>query len=186
MSPAPTSRRFELKKLLDEYTATSAETRYRAEMVDLARSPDDVLSAYWYSPGHFTASAFVVDAPRERLLLVHHRELDVWLQPGGHIEPGDATMLSAAEREVVEETGVQGLVAVEDRLFDIDVHRIPAHGGTPPHFHHDLRFLFSTSHDALAHAEEVKDARWVPLAELPAYTPDQSVRRAARKIISAG
>lgn len=151
-------------------------------MGDLARSPHDVLSAYWYQPGHFTASGFVVDAAVEKLLLVHHRKLDAWLQPGGHIEPSDLSMMGAAEREVVEETGVGRVQPVLAGLFDIDVHRIPAHGGTPPHLHHDLRFLFAASDDSLTASPEVKQAAWVALGAIDGFTRDRSVVRAASKI----
>ncbi len=72
----------------------------------LARSPGDVLSSMHFDPGHFTASGFVTDPTNSRMLVIHHRRLDMWLQPGGHVEPTDPTLLAAAVREVLEETGV--------------------------------------------------------------------------------
>ncbi|MGC9666479.1 NUDIX hydrolase [Planosporangium sp. 12N6] len=54
---------------------------------------------------HFTASAIVFD-DHERALLVHHNKLGRWLYPGGHIDP-DEDPAQAAQREVVEETGVR-------------------------------------------------------------------------------
>jgi len=52
----------------------------------------------------FTVAVFVVHAGR--VLLHHHRRLDRWLPPGGHIEPGELPD-EAAVREVWEETGVR-------------------------------------------------------------------------------
>jgi 8-oxo-dGTP pyrophosphatase MutT (NUDIX family) len=43
----------------------------------------------------------------DRILIVHHRRLDRWLLPGGHIEPEDAEVWDASRREVLEETGAQ-------------------------------------------------------------------------------
>ncbi|MBB2488265.1 NUDIX domain-containing protein, partial [Mitsuaria sp. WAJ17] len=58
--------------------------------------------------GHITTSAIVLDASGTQLLLIHHKTLDRWLQPGGHYEaPG--SVWDSALREVAEETGVSGL-----------------------------------------------------------------------------
>src|SRR3712207_592365 len=60
-------------------------------------------------PGHVTTSAFILDGAGERILLIHHRSLDRWLQPGGHYEAPD-DLAAAGLREAVEETGMEGLV----------------------------------------------------------------------------
>src|SRR5437899_1599903 len=61
--------------------------------------------------GHLTASALVVSATGERVLLLHHRKLDRWLQPGGHGDPGETSGEQVALREAHEETGLAGLPA---------------------------------------------------------------------------
>src|ERR1043165_802932 len=53
--------------------------------------------------GHLTASAFVIDRERRHLLLIHHKALGRWLQPGGHAD-GDPDLRAVARREVSEET----------------------------------------------------------------------------------
>ncbi|MFT3786374.1 MAG: NUDIX hydrolase [Tepidisphaeraceae bacterium] len=130
--------------------------------------------------GHLTASGVVVDRARSRVLLVHHNALDRWLQPGGHIEPTDASLLDAAIREVVEETGLAaselkpiGRRTQDGQLLpvDIDSHAIPARPskGEGPHTHHDFRFAFEYTGDQAftLQAEEVHDARWCPIDALP-------------------
>ena len=124
--------------------------------------------------GHLTASAWVLDRTRTHAAMIHHRKLNRWLQPGGHIEGTDASWRAAAQREVSEETGLARFIeqANDAELFDVDVHPIPARTDEPAHFHHDLRFLFIADVDATANpsltinAEESLDCRWFSLAAL--------------------
>jgi 8-oxo-dGTP pyrophosphatase MutT (NUDIX family) len=77
------------------------------------------------------------------VLLLHHSKLHLWLQPGGHGEPGESTGEAVASREVAEETGLEPrLHPTAPRPFDVDIHRIPARKLEPEHEHLDLRYLF--------------------------------------------
>jgi 8-oxo-dGTP pyrophosphatase MutT (NUDIX family) len=137
-----------------------------------------------YEPGHFTASAFVVDAAQERLLLIRHRKLGRWLQPGGHVEAEDLDLEQAARREASEETGLRELQLVSRGIFDVDIHEIPAFGESRQHLHFDVRFLFRAGSDELHPSAEVAGARWILLDELRTLTDDDSVLRAERKFRS--
>ncbi len=139
--------------------------------------------------GHITASAWVLDRTRSHAVLVHHRKLNLWLQPGGHVEDADASWRAAAQREVTEETGLDRFIpqADEASLFDVDGHPIPARPNEPAHFHYDLRFLFIVDVDATVstvnstltiNAEEAHDCRWFALTDLLSDSAlDTSVRR---------
>ena len=143
--------------------------------------------------GHLTASAVVVAADGERVLLVHHRALDRWLQPGGHGEPGEDDPARIALREAREETGVAGLCPhpAHPGLLDVDVHRIPAKGRVAAHDHLDLRFLVAAPADAtLAPCpEETRAVRWFAWDELDALPLDPATRRMfakARRVAAPG
>jgi 8-oxo-dGTP pyrophosphatase MutT (NUDIX family) len=99
--------------------------------------------------GHITASGFVLSPDSKKLALVRHKILDRCLQPGGHVEETDQTVLAAALREILEETDIQScrhLPFHSDPLvpIDIDTHEIPANPekNEPKHLHHDFRYLF--------------------------------------------
>jgi 8-oxo-dGTP pyrophosphatase MutT (NUDIX family) len=183
------------RQLCDELIASllryrahaKAEQRTQTDrIIDFIRSCD----APWRRSmlqGHLTASAWIVDAASENALLVHHKKLDKWLQPGGHIDDEDASFLDAALREAREETGLASVVPLwkdaPTALFDVDVHAIPERGAEPVHYHYDLRFCFvaDRSDDVVASANESNDAQWF---SLPAISSDMrfdsSVRRLAR------
>ncbi len=131
--------------------------------------------------GHLTASAWVVDPERAFTVLLHHRKLDRWLQPGGHVE-GDPDLRSAALREAREETGLRTLRALGDEIYDIDIHRIPARAAEPAHDHFDVRFAFEADpRERFVCNDESRDVRWIALADLAQYGIDDSVRRLVRK-----
>ena len=158
------------------------QARFRGRMLELAGRGARALARDNYEPGHFTASAFVLSPDGGSLLLILHRKLGLWLQPGGHLEPHDADPIAAARREVREEVGIDDLALLRDTLFDADIHGIPAHGA-PAHEHFDLRFLFRAPTLACRAASDARDARRVPLAEVAAAGTDDSVRRAAELVI---
>jgi 8-oxo-dGTP pyrophosphatase MutT (NUDIX family) len=134
--------------------------------------------------GHLTASGFVLDSSRTRVLLLHHGKLHRWLQPGGHGE-GELDPRLIALREIEEETGLatSDLTSFpNDRLLDVDVHLIPARPSEPGHPHLDLRYGFIARAGALARlSEESTDLRWFSTDALPAGV-DDSLRRAVKKL----
>jgi 8-oxo-dGTP pyrophosphatase MutT (NUDIX family) len=148
---------------------------------DLVAAVPDPCDRGEFRPGHLTASAFVLSADGASVLLVLHRRLGRWLQPGGHIDPVDPDPEAAARREVAEETGV--VATGPGRLVDVDVHRIPAGKGEPPHRHFDLRFLYRRWHGEPRPGDGAADVAWAPLDELAVAAGDVSLRRAARRIL---
>jgi 8-oxo-dGTP pyrophosphatase MutT (NUDIX family) len=133
-------------------------------------------------PHHVTAAAVIARPDASAFLLVHHRRLARWLQPGGHVEPQDASVLEAARREAREETGVLALDLPFDLILDVDVHEIPAAGDRPAHVHYDVRYLFTTIESEVSAAlDEVREARWFPAEMLKDLETDESLLRAIAK-----
>ncbi len=146
----------------------------RARVLALFGASDDPLDRASL-PDHLTASAVVVDPARGALLL-HHRKLGRWFQPGGHVD-GDGNLLAAACREAGEETGLVGLAPVLPAV-DLDVHGVAYPDGSF-HVHHDLRFLLLAPPGAgPAPNHESTGARWVTgPSDLDALAADASTRR---------
>jgi 8-oxo-dGTP pyrophosphatase MutT (NUDIX family) len=91
-------------------------------------------------PTHVTGSA-IVTGPRG-VLLLRHRRLGIWLQPGGHVDPGE-TPWEAAHREAREETGLDVTFAgpLDDAGVPPLIH-VDVHAGGRGHTHLDTRYLF--------------------------------------------
>jgi len=151
-----------------------------ARFVEFLHSHADVFRRS-HLEGHLTGSAWLASADGERVLLMHHRKLGRWLQPGGHAD-GDTDLARVALREAQEETGVAGL-CVEGGIFDLDLHRIPARGDEPEHWHYDVRYVVRAAADeSFAVNEESLGLAWKSVREL-ADDPqaDASLVRMARK-----
>ncbi|TWT30362.1 NUDIX domain protein [Posidoniimonas corsicana] len=138
-------------------------------------------------PGHLTGSAWVLSPDRRQCLLLHHRKLDKWLQPGGHAD-GDPDVLRVAIREATEESGLERIFALSPEPLDIDVHLIPERRNAagevtePAHEHHDLRFLLATDATApIVVSHESNDVRWCTPDEVHRLTQEESVLRLLRK-----
>lgn len=135
-----------------------------------------------YEPGHLTATAMVRSPDGGRVLLIHHRRLDRWLLPGGHVEREDSTAGDSARREAIEETGV-ALSLAAPQLIGMDVHGIPLGKGEPFHLHHDLLFAFRATDEALRVSEESRAVLWASPTEFDQYAVPPNVRLAWDRLL---
>ena len=177
------SRRERLRALLAAHRpADAVEAAHLERMRELAETLPEPLSRDQQG-AHFTASALVVDPSRLRTALVRHRKLGRWLQPGGHVEPGDESLLAAALREAREETGLEPRPGQEAPL-DVDVHEIPARGDAPAHLHLDVRFVLVAEGEAEANPDESDAVAWLDRAEALTRA-DAGLRRLIEKALPA-
>lgn len=134
----------------------------------LEREPDCFLRSCL--SGHITASAWIVSQNLQHVLLMHHRKLDKWLQPGGHAD-GDTNLAGVALREAHEESGLTSLRLLRQDIFDVDVHAIPERGNEPAHLHYDVRYLLTANpQEPLAPNGESKGFAWVELKRVEQLT----------------
>ncbi len=177
---ASPSRAGLLDELRDYVPADAREAAMRDRLVAFVGAHPDAFERT-STIGHVTASAWIVDPSRTRALLMHHRKLGKWLQPGGHVD-GNPDVRAAALREAGEECGLASLRFAAPGIYDVDVHRIPGRPGEPEHDHYDLRFaLEADPAEPLVVNAESNRLAWVALDALAAYGVDESVLRLARK-----
>jgi 8-oxo-dGTP pyrophosphatase MutT (NUDIX family) len=169
---------------LNACNAAVSDGRERASLARIrefvSRCPDACSRAN--PEGHVTASAIVARPEDSAFLLVWHRKLARWLQPGGHLEPSDESVFAGALREAREETGIEAFAfPIGDRILGVDVHPIPAHGPDPAHLHYDILHFFTVEGPGRPLLEE---AKWFSLPQALAAGVDDSLARALRKATS--
>lgn len=163
------------------------EERDKAVILDfLAKNPDAFLRTNLIA--HMTASAWVVNGKRDRVLMVYHRIYDSWSWTGGHAD-GDEDLASVALREVREETGVQSARLVSGDIFSLEVLTVDGHEKhgqyVPSHLHLNVTYLVEADdQDPLTVCEEENSGvRWFsPEGALAASSEPWFVQRIYRKL----
>jgi len=161
---------------LTQYQPTEeGQLRLREEyLAYLSGHPDAMARSC--APAHLTASGLVIDPAAGRVVLVHHRKVGRWLQPGGHCELQDTALAGAPLREAVEETGLPDLQMLPG-VLRLDRHGAPCASDWPgpgPMEHHlDVMFavLAPSAAPARVSAESLA-VRWFDVHALPTDTDD--------------
>ena len=152
----------------------------------LDRYPDAFLRSNLLA--HMTASAWVVNPRRDKVLMVYHRLYDSWSWTGGHAD-GETDLLAVALREVREETGVQKVQPVSPEIYSLEVLTVDGHekhgAYVPSHLHMNVTYLLEAdeSEDLRICEAENSGVRWFGLEEaLAASTEPWFVERIYQKL----
>jgi 8-oxo-dGTP pyrophosphatase MutT (NUDIX family) len=163
---------------LTAWTApTTAQEQLRCDFIEHLTAHSDGWSRSCL-PDHLTASAIVLDHDREHVLLALHRKVRLWLQFGGHIEASDASLLGAAQRETVEESGLRQVEFMTEGPVQLDRHAAPCRRGARHHLDVQFRGFADRSNVPMSSIESL-DVSWFPLTALPRDT-DDAVRALVR------
>ena len=137
---------------------------------------------------HMTASAWVVNPARDKVLMVYHRIYDSWSWTGGHAD-GETDLLSVALREVTEETGVKNVRPVTADIYSLEVLTVDGHekkgAYVPSHLHLNVTYLLEADdREPLKICEdENKGVGWFsPEEALRASTEPWFVERIYKKL----
>lgn len=138
---------------------------------------------------HMTASAWVVNPARDRVLMVYHKIFDSWSWTGGHAD-GERDLLSVALREVSEETGISRLKSVTEDIFSLEVLTVDGHEKrgeyVPSHLHLNVTYLIEADDTQTLKIcpDENSGVRWfTPEGALKASTEPWFVERIYKKLI---
>ncbi len=172
----------QLLEQLENYKSYDIEEQTSVNIVIDFMKNNTIVTGKKNTRGHLTGSAFITNKSKTKVLLTHHKKLNLWVQLGGHVDDGE-TVFEAAYREGIEESGLQTLQFHNQEIFDIDVHMIPARKQDKEHYHHDLRYLFfADENDPIIVSDESQDVKWIPLDMIHQYTKETSLIRMVHKL----
>ena len=156
-----------------------AERLARLKMY-LAENEEKEMCDWNNARGHLTAGGFVYSQSTQKFLVMWHKDLGMYLYPGGHCESSDNSPLQRAKLEAKEETGLElanlRLFDDESIPLDIDTHKIPynARVNMPEHWHFDFRYVFVAKGESgvAIDEKEMSNYKWIDkttLASDPNY-----------------
>jgi len=177
-----TDYHIQLSRELEKYeTWNQEEEKTKIEILNFLES-NEIIIGTQNTEGHIVASAWIVNKGRDKVLLSHHRILDIWVQLGGHTDEWE-TAYDAALREGNEESGLGSIQNISSNIFDLDVHYFPDTKKRKAHYHYDIRYIFEADEDEkIVVSNESKDVKWIPFNELSSYTQEKELYRMMEKV----
>ena len=145
------------------------EEKDRAEILRLCRGGTDILTRN-NTMAHLTASAWVTDPTRTKILMAYHNIYDSWSWLGGHAD-GNEDLLAVAVREVKEESGIRSVRPLSEDIFSLEILTVDGHikkgAWVSSHLHLNVTYLLEADPDEPLHhkADENKAAGWFGLDE---------------------
>ena len=160
-----------LKELLEKYEPyNEQEASDKKLMLEYINNFDDVLTRD-NEFGHFTASSWVVNKEKTKVLMIYHNIYKSWTWSGGHAD-GESDLLQTAIRELKEETGVKHIKPVTEDIFSLEVACVNGHikkgKYVGSHVHLNLTYLLEVDeNDTLTVKEnENSGVKWVKLEDI--------------------
>ena len=162
-----------IKKYLEIFPE---EEKRQANFIKYLETHNDEEIIDWNNfEGHIVTGGFIYSLEERKFLVLYHKDLNMYVYPGGHVDSNDINPLTAAKREVKEETGLNDFKQfkiAEDNVIpiDIDTHVVGYNKrlNLPEHYHFDFRYLFVIDkiEDIQIDTNELENYKWVEISEL--------------------
>ena len=176
-----------LKQKIENYVPfNEQEEKDKEQFLKFIDTFDDVLTRDNIF-GHFSASAFVVNKERNKMLVVYHIINDGWIYPGGHAD-GEDNLLSVAVREVEEETGLKVKV-LDENIYAIQSAPVKGHikrgKYVSAHLHLDVVYIMEADDKLplIYKEDESKGVKWISFDEADNETMCDFIRPIHKKLI---
>lgn len=179
----------ELIKNLEQYVPwNEQEARDRRIMVDFLKKNEHPFTRE-NTLAHFTASGWIVNKERTKVLMVYHNIYRSWSWTGGHAD-GDTDLLAVALREGREETGVENLRPVSPAIFSIETLVVEGHekrgSYVASHLHMNITYLLEASEEEALRSkpDENSAVQWIETERLAEMVSEPwMMERIYRKLV---
>ena len=157
-------------------------------MLDYINKFDDVLTRE-NNMCHFTASNWIVNEDRTKVLMIYHNIYKSWAWTGGHAD-GDSDLLHVALKEAEEETGLNNLKLLSDGIYSLQILTVDSHikreKFVSSHLHLDCCFLFEANEEDELRTKEDENSgvKWIDIDEATKVTNEEKMKPIYEKLNS--
>ncbi len=120
---------------------------------------------------HITASSWIVNADRTKVLMAYHNIMQSWAWLGGHAD-GETDLLQVSMREAREESGVKNIRPVSEELYSVEMLTVDGHVKhgkyVNSHLHLNATYLLEADEtdELFVKADENSGVKWIPIDEV--------------------
>ena len=169
----------ELLEFLQNYQSFDEEEEAeRQEIIQFMQAFGDKAYDRDNLVGHFSASAWIVNKERTKVLMIYHNMFNTWAWVGGHAD-GDKDLLHVALKETAEETGLTDVNPVFETPIDVNmmvVHNHYKRGKfVPRHLHPNIVFLLEADENAPIRKKEDENSgvKWIAFDDVKNYVTNE-------------
>ncbi len=162
------------------------EEKDRELMLKYIDTFDDVLTRN-NEMCHFTASNWIVNKDRTKVIMIYHNIYKSWAWTGGHAD-GDSDLLHVARKEAEEETGLSNLKLLSDGIYGLQILTVDPHikrgKFVASHVHLDCCFLFEANEKDLLRIKEDENSgvKWVDITLVNDLTNEEKMKPIYKKL----
>lgn len=177
----------DLKEQIEKYIPyNEQEVSDKELMLEYINTFNDVLTRE-NKMCHFTASNWIVNKDRTKVLMIYHNIYKSWAWTGGHAD-GDSDLLHVALKEAQEETGLSSLKLLSDGIYGIQIVTVDSHikrgKFVSSHLHLDCCFLFEANEEdeLRIKADENSGVKWIDINDTIKITNEEKMKPIYEKL----
>ena len=179
--------RFELISQIKKYKAfNEQEEKDKYLLLEWIIDNEDAFSRE-NKIAHVTATGWVVNKDRSKVLMVYHNIYDSWSWVGGHAD-GDDDLLYVSLKEASEETGLKNVIPLSKDIFSLEVLGVDGHmkkeGYISTHIHLNITYLLCANENDITHIKEDEnsDVKWFELEEAIKASSEPHMKKIYNKL----
>ena len=159
-----------IQKIREFQPSNDQEAADKALMLELLAEDCDI-SRRENLAFHLTASAWVVNPERNKVLMAYHNLFNSWAWLGGHAD-GNYDLAAVAEKEAREESSLQDVKPVSDDILSLEILTVDGHVKkghyVPGHLHLNCTYLFEADPDAPIRIKEDENSQvgWIDFDDI--------------------